>query len=152
MEKIKQIFADGRLNCEEFLEAVSGCPEIVLTSAKEIDELKSQLAAQAAARDADAKDFAAQLGEARRDLMIDMALQKAGARNIKAVRALIKEDAVTLKNGALDGMEGQLEAVAADCPYLFGKARESEFPPPPSAGGKMPPIDEAQMWRAEAGL
>ena len=48
-------------------------------------------------------------------------LRQAGARNEKAVRALLKEQELALgEDGTLQGLDEQLEALRHECGYLFG--------------------------------
>lgn len=48
-------------------------------------------------------------------------LRQAGARNEKAVRALLKEQELALgEDGTLQGLDEQLEAIRHECGYLFG--------------------------------
>ena len=152
MERIKELFGGGALNYEQFCDALKSAPDIKLFDGEEIKRLTALLEAEKAARQADADDFSVQLGQVRRDLMIELALQKAGARNIKAARALLDESGIKLENGALSGAEEQIEAAKESCPYLFGKGA-AENPPPPAAGmGQPTTLDEQARWRAEAGL
>ncbi|MBP3037978.1 phage scaffolding protein [Bacillaceae bacterium Marseille-Q3522] len=51
---------------------------------------------------------------------IEIALTGAKARNIKAVRALLDSEKITLKDGELEGLDEQLKAVKEENPYLFG--------------------------------
>ena len=62
-----------------------------------------------------------QLDTWKREAAIDRALTAAGARNPKAVRALLDLDKVTQKeDGALEGLADQLEALTQSEGYLFG--------------------------------
>lgn len=149
MQRFKGVFEDKALTYEQFCERCSG---IKLYDEKEMANSAALLEAEKAARAADAQEFAMQIEETRRDLMIDMALQKAGAKNIKAARALIDEGEIKLENGILNGADEQIETAKESCPYLFGKAAVGN--PPPPKGGKiaLTAADEQEKWRAEAGL
>ena len=88
----------------------------------------------------------------RRDMMVDMELTKSGAKNIKAVRALLNEEAITLLDGGLCGIEQEIERIGQDCPYLFCNRAAWFNPPAPKAGASAVSIDESERWRTEAGL
>lgn len=63
---------------------------------------------------------AQELAAVKRSAAIELALASAGARNRKAVRALLREDAVTLdEDGVPQGLEEQIGAIRASDPYLF---------------------------------
>ena len=114
--------------------------------------LQAQLQAEKAAREKDSIDFANEMAAARRDMLIDMALSQSGAKNIKAVRALLKEEAVMMENGALAGMDNEIERISKDCPYLFGGRAAGMNPPAPASGKTAAMPDESERWRTEAGL
>lgn len=64
--------------------------------------------------------------------MIDKALTSTGAHNNKAVSALLNLDEVTIKDGVLDGLDKQLEALKESDGYLFKQSEESK--PQPKSG------------------
>lgn len=77
----------------------------------DIDKLKT------AAEDAQ-KKFDADLAVARRDSAIDLLLVQAGARNVKAAKALLDLSKATLKaDGSLDGVD--IEGLKKSDSYLF---------------------------------
>ena len=64
------------------------------------------------------KTHAAELQKMRKDSAIEVALLGAKARNVKAVRALIDDAKITLKeDGTLEGLD--MAALQKDAPYLF---------------------------------
>lgn len=149
MQRFKDIFEDKALTFEEFC---GRCGGIKLYGEEDMAGAAARLEAEKAARAADAQEFAAQIENTRRDLLIDMALQKAGAKNIKAARALIDEGAIKLENGSLSGADRQVEAAMESCPYLFGRTLMGNPPPPKGGKAAVPSADEQEKWRAEAGL
>lgn len=153
MQRFKSVFNNGMLTFEQFCEKVTGQNGIKIYGEEEMKNVTALLEAEKAARQADAQEFSIQLEETRRDLMIDMALQQAGARNVKAARALINADAIKLENGVLSGAKEQIDVARESCPYLFGKSVGNGNPPPPK-GMKTADVfaDEQEKWRAEAGL
>ncbi len=153
MERLKELFSGDKLSFDEFFERLRSRPDIQsgYVSASEMEKAKAKIAAEKAAREKDSADFAMELSNARRDMMIDLALSQSGAKNIKAARALIDENAVTLDNGELCGIAQEIERVGKDCPYLFGAARGIN-PPAPVNGIAAAYVDESEKWREEAGL
>ena len=153
MEKLKELFSGDRIDFDEFVERLEGRPDIKngYVSAAELEKANAKAAAEKAAREKESADFAQELFNARKDMMIDLAIAQSGAKNVKAARALIDEDAVTLDNGVLCGMQQELERVGKDCPYLFGAARGYN-PPAPIKGTAAVSVDESEKWREEAGL
>lgn len=79
---------------------------------------------------------------------VDMALVSHKAKNVKAVRALLDLEKISMEGDTVKGLDDQLEAVAKDNPYLF---EEMDSNPKPGAGGTVG-TDETNLWRAEAGL
>lgn len=60
-----------------------------------------------------------ELDEYRLSNEIDSALTKAGARNVKALRALLDTQSIRLEDGALTGLGEQLEQIKAENGFLF---------------------------------
>lgn len=50
---------------------------------------------------------------------IDKALIKCGAKNEKALKALINKDGLKFKDGTVEGLDGQIENIKKECSYLF---------------------------------
>lgn len=153
MERLKELFCGESIGFEEFCERLAARPDIQgeYVSAGELEKANAKIAAEKAAREKDSADFAVELSNARRDMMINLALAQSGAKNIKAVRALIDESAVTLDNGELCGIDREIARVGKDCPYLFGAIRGMN-PPAPANGATAISVDESERWREEAGL
>ena len=153
MERIKELFSGESISFEEFAERLNGRPDIKseYVSAKMLENANAKIAAEKAAREKDSADFADELFNARKDMLIEIAVLRSGAKNIKAVRALIDEDCVKMDNGSLCGLDEELARVEKDCPYLFGAARGYN-PPAPIKGAAAVSVDESERWREEAGL
>ncbi|WP_249282542.1 phage scaffolding protein [Ligaoa zhengdingensis] len=92
----------------------------------------------------------AKLEQQKKDSRIDLALVEAKAKNVKAARALLDVDKVSLDGDNLIGLKDQLEAVAKANPFLFGE--ETGNPGPPVSGKTPGGMDDMSTWRAEAGL
>lgn len=67
------------------------------------------------------KDAAAQLNAMRRSHAIEAGITARKGKNVKAIRALIDEEAVTVnEKGEVIGLNEQLDAVENENAYLFG--------------------------------
>lgn len=118
---------------DQLTEQVNTYAEQVKTLKADADltpELKKKVEDMEAAQTAQAEANAAEIAEVKKNYEIDIAISKAGARNAKAVRALLNADAVTIgEDGKPLGLAEQLEALRAD--------PESDFlfaPSDPAAG------------------
>ena len=107
---------------------------------KQIEELQKQ--------NADAKtEYEKQLSQMQLDNIVENALTTAGAKNNKAVRALLAEflaDAKISADGTVKGLNAEIESLAknADTAFLFKE--KNSTPPitgmaPGTAGGSAPP-------------
>lgn len=100
------------------------------TQKQDGDALKAQIAALQADLIARDKQHAEAIAQMQMDAAIDKALQAAGARNAKAVRALLDTSALEcLADGTVKGLDAQVKALtdAEDTKFLFGDA-EAEKP------------------------
>ena len=81
-----------------------------------------------------------QLQATKKDYEIAAALSKAGAKNDKAVKALLDTEKVNFDdNGKLIGLSEQLEAVKKDNDFLFADANESNPKPTITSKGNPNP-------------
>ncbi len=71
-----------------------------------------------------------------REHFLETALREAGARNNKAVRALLNEDALVWDEEKLNGLKEQLALIKNDAPYLFDDDNISSYQP--KLGGSRP--------------
>ena len=81
-------------------------------------------------QNADAKaGYEEQLVGMQRDSAIEKALATSGAKNTKAVKALLDADKIVFKDGELSGLAEQLEAYKQSDPYMFdmGKNQKLSF-------------------------
>ncbi len=91
-------------------------------SAGDNEALKAQIAELQEKNTADAAAHAEEIGRLKLEAAVDAALMNAGARNTKAVRALIDMTKVRLcKDGSAEGMDEQLSALkkGEDTEFLF---------------------------------
>lgn len=85
-------------------------------------------------QNADAKaGYEEQLVGMQRDSAIEKALATSGAKNTKAVKALLDADKIVFKDGELSGLSEQLEAYKQSDPYMFDMGKKPEGYEP--AGG-----------------
>lgn len=120
-------------------------------------ELKQQIEALQQQNAEQQKAHIAEMNRLKLDNVIDSALTAAGAKNIKAVRALLDPESLKLGNdGNLTGLDEQLKAVRKSDSYLFSE-KDSEVKPQfkgfqPGASGDVNPkitIDPSKMTYSE---
>jgi hypothetical protein len=88
---------------------------------------------------ADKEKYEADIATAKKNNGIDLALVKAGARNAKAVRALLDLDKITLSDkGEVVGISDQLEAIKKDNDYLFTATEAKQETNKPNFGNPAP--------------
>lgn len=117
-------------------------------SRKERDSLRSQIAELQKQNAEQAKAHKAELAQVRLDNAIDGALTAAGAKNNKAVRALLDLSGVKLgEDGKLSGFDEQLAALQKSDGYLFAAASGSTFRgfQPGAGAGGVPAADTRKM-------
>lgn len=91
-------------------------------------ELQKQITALQQQNAEQAKAHKAELAQLKLDNAIDNALTAAGAKNLKAVRALLDMEKLQLgEDGKLQGWPEQLEALQKSDGYLFAAARQPTF-------------------------
>lgn len=62
----------------------------------------------------------ARFNEIKRDSAVELALTKAGARNIKAAKALLNLEEIKVTADGIEGLDNQVTALAESDSYLFG--------------------------------
>ena len=122
------------------LEDVNGQLSEAQKNSKKGSELQGQLKdLQKQFNDSKAK-AEEQLQATKKDYEIAAALSKAGAKNDKAVKALLDTEKVNFDdNGKLIGLSEQLEAVKKDNDFLFADANESNPKPTITSKGNPNP-------------
>ncbi len=97
-------------------------------AAKGNDELQSQITALQQQNAEQQKAHKAELAQLKLDNAIDNALTAAGAKNLKAVRALLDMEKLQLGvDGKLTGWPEQLEALQKSDGYLFAAQQPPAF-------------------------
>lgn len=109
------------------------------------DELEAALAATREEGEALRLEKEQALEEIRRDFYLERSLTAAGAKNIKAVKALLDPAALTWENQELKGIDSQILTLKEEAPYLFGKEAVGEYTPRAGADA----LDYSQMSDAE---
>ena len=88
--------------------------------AQEIDKLRKE-------NEQRSKDFQVKIAEQAKDFAIGNALRDAGAKNVKATRALLDMDKVSVgEDGQLFGIADQLEELQKTDAYLFTPKQEEK--------------------------
>lgn len=120
------------------------------------EELTTQLSDLQEKYDQAKADSESKIAEIKKTSAIELALTQAGARNIKAAKALLDSEKLELKDEGIKGLDEQLNTLKESDGYLF----EGETTPPPNPNQKkatfqgnpsnaVPPNDEtAQMIAA----
>ena len=140
---LKQVQASAeqeRDSLKAQLEDVNGQLSEAQKNSKKGSELQGQLKdLQKQFEDSKAK-AEEQLQATKKDYEIAAALSKAGAKNDKAVKALLDTEKVNFDdNGKLIGLSEQLEAVKKDNDFLFADANESNPKPTITSKGNPNP-------------
>lgn len=73
-----------------------------------------------------------QIADLKKSSAIDLALTQAGAKNIKAAKALLDSKSLELTDEGLKGLDDQLAALKESDGYLFGQSEQV----PPNPDGK----------------
>lgn len=73
-----------------------------------------------------------QIADLKKSSAIDLALTQAGAKNIKAAKALLNSESLELTDEGLKGLDDQLAALKESDGYLFGQSEQV----PPNPDGK----------------
>jgi len=99
---------------------VNGQLETLKKGHKDDDDLKAQIEKLQADNKTAAETYQSDLAKTKVDYQTELALTQAGAKNVKAVKALLNSDKITLNDkGQLSGLDDQLEAVKKDNDFLF---------------------------------
>lgn len=118
----------------KLMETQKADTEKLLKEAKEAEgaskELKAKYDELVATQKADKEKYEADLIANRKAYAIDLALTKAGAKNNKAVKALLDDTKITVdEKGEVVGLTEQLDVVRKDADYLF-EVKATQTDPP----------------------
>lgn len=117
---------------------------------KQIETLQQQNAEQQ-------KAHTEELNRLKLDNAVDTALTAAGAKNVKAVKALLNSETLKLgDDGKLTGLDEQLKAIQKSDSYLFAEKQTTQQPSfkgfQPGASGDVKPgtkVDTSKMTYSE---
>lgn len=115
-----------------------GKSDLNTASAEELKALVEELRAKISAMES---EHSAELSRLKLECAVERELLAAGARNVKAARALIElpKNAAVGKDGDVPGLREAVAAAKLDAPYLFGGAGvEITGALPAESGADMP--------------
>ena len=118
------------------------------------EEFKGKYDSLIAQQKEENEKYEAQIRTMKRDFALDGALSKAGARNSKAVRALLDDSKISVADdGSLLGFNEQIEAIKKDNGFLFADASPSNPMPIFGKGSGDPaPIDDSFASRLQKAM
>lgn len=93
------------------------------------------------------EEHAKQLLERERDYAIETALMKSGAKNTKAVRAILDATKIEYKDGKLNGLDDQIETLKKSDAYLFYSSTANDEAGRDPKGNKQTNTDEFADFR-----
>jgi translation elongation factor EF-G len=136
-DKIKGFRPDYRFNevkderdqAREQIKALEGQLDTLKQSAGVSEDLKKQIEKLQTDNDKTKADYEAKLNQTIIDSEVDRALLRAGAKNTKAVKALLDLAKVQRDGETIKGHEDQIKALleAEDSKFLFNTQSNSEF-------------------------
>ena len=114
-------------------------------------DLKAQIEKLQGENKTQKEGYEAQIAQIRLDNAVDSALTAAGAKNNKAVKAMLDMTGVKLdKEGNLTGLKEQLDGVKKSDSYMFNAAGSAGFKgSKPGAGGNPGGVDTSKMTYSE---
>lgn len=104
-------------------------------AAKDNDELKSQVEQLQKDNKAATEKFTAEMAAQKKAYLVNQALTEAGARNTKAMAALLDLDSVSVKDDQLVGLTDQLNSLRESDGYMFKEEVKSEPKPQTKPAG-----------------
>jgi len=114
--------------------------------AKDSEELQNQIKQLQKQNEETQQEYEQRLNEQKFDFAVEQALLKHEAKNVKAVKALLNSEKISLDdNGNLIGLEEQVKELKENEPYLFGKEVKGRSP----TENTNPPPEPDNPWRKE---
>lgn len=138
LEGFKGFVPPSRFN--EVNEAKKQAEALIKERDKQLEDLKSNLGSQEdlgkqiealqMENKAAKEQYEKALNDVKRDNAIEMALAQSGARNIKAVKALLDMESIKLDGDKLDGFDAQLKSLLKDdsTSFMFKEKTQSAAP------------------------
>lgn len=102
--------------------------------AKGNEELTNKINELTEANKKIATDYETKIASREREYVIEGELSKIGAKNLKAVKALLDGEKIVVKDGQIAGLNEQIDALKKSDAYLFAETQ----PVPPNKGGTPP--------------
>ncbi len=99
-------------------------------------EMQAKLAELTEANKRQAAEYEKKIADRERDYLITAALEKSGAKNVRALKALLDLEKVSVREGKLEGLQEQLAAVRESDAYLFNAPEKGGAGLKPGEGGK----------------
>ncbi|MDT2776656.1 phage scaffolding protein [Enterococcus thailandicus] len=113
---------------KEQLDANQSELDALKKSAKGNEELTTQLSELQEKYNQAKSDSETKIAEIKKISAVELALTQAGARNIKAAKALLDNEKLELSDEGISGLEEQLTALKESDAYLF--EQDTSTPPP----------------------
>lgn len=129
--------------------------ETLKKSSGDNEALQKQIADLQKANEDQQKAHDAEIAQLRLDNAVEAAILAAGAKNVKAVRALMDADKLRLeKDGTVTGLSDQIKAIQKSDAYMFAeKQQQQQFKGfQPGASGDVKPdgkVDVSKMTYSE---
>ena len=129
--------------------------ETLKKSSGDNETLQKQIADLQKANEDQQKAHDAEIAQLRLDNAVEAAILAAGAKNVKAVRALMDADKLRLeKDGTVTGLSDQIKAIQKSDAYMFAeKQQQQQFKGfQPGASGDVKPdgkVDVSKMTYSE---
>ena len=90
-----------------------------MKNAKSQEELNAKIAELNASNEKTKTEYETRIAQRERDYLLQDSLKAVKAKNPKAAMALLDLEKVVVKDGKLDGLDSQIEALKKSDPYLF---------------------------------
>ena len=128
--------------------------ETLKKSSGDNEALQKQIADLQKANEDQQKAHDAEIAQLRLDNAVEAAILAAGAKNVKAVRALMDADKLRLeKDGTVTGLSDQIKAIQKSDAYMFAEKQQQQFRGfQPGASGDVKPdgnVDVSKMTYSE---
>ena len=121
-EKIMAQYGESVNSLKSENERLQNENEGLKTTLSNADELKihaGELESKNAEREKNISDLSSQLENFKINGVVSEKLTAVGAKNIKAVSALIDKSKISIEGGMVLGLDEQLKTIKEECDYLF---------------------------------
>ena len=139
-EKLDERYAKAKEQKAQIEAELTKANELV-ESLKQSQNPNEELQAKLSEYETQVNELTQQRLADNKNAAIELALTKSGARNIKAVKALLDLDNIKATDSGYDGLEEQLKTIQEQNDYLF---QQTESKVPTVTTGGNPPSNENQ--------